>query len=86
MTINFLIIRQYTNAKKLAIETQNRLIASKMFAHIKNNEQDDDIKKSAYPKLISAITDSPYNQNNSDDQANDLIGTLTKYIDKLSKK
>lgn len=76
----FLVVRQYTNAKRLFIETNNRLIASKLFARIRADEEDADIKKVAYEKLISAIVDSPYNQQSSEDSKVAIYNNLLKQL------
>jgi tetratricopeptide (TPR) repeat protein len=88
-TLNFIIIRQYTNAKKLTIETKNRLIANKMFDRLRVTEKDEDIKKLAYPRLIDEIVSSPYNQGNKENSHLDnstLLSTMLALLNKEKDK
>ncbi len=84
IAVYLFILRQYTNAKRLAIETSNRLIASRLFANISfYKEIEEKIKDSLYPPVIKSIIDSPYNQQDSSSD-NSLIQKISEII-KLSQ-
>ncbi len=53
--ITFLVIRQYTNAKQLYIEAQNRLAMVKMLAHINAQKENTENKQYFLPALVEAI-------------------------------
>ncbi len=80
IAVYLFILRQYTNANRLAIETNNRLIASKLFANISFNDK---IEDSLYPPIIKSIIDSPYNQQDSSSD-NSLIQKISEIL-KLSQ-
>ena len=84
ITLNFFVMRQYTNAKRLYLETNNRLIASKLFESVKQ-DKNNTVKEISYKKLIGAIVSSPYNQQNYKNDGGDLEGSLSRLIEKLKK-
>ena len=80
--IIFIIIRQYTSAKRLRIEAENRIAMAKMFEKI--NKKDDKDYKMFLPHIVDAIAYSTI-KTNQDSSIPENINTIKNAIKELTK-
>ena len=76
--ITFIVIRQYTNAKQLNIEAENRLAMAKMFEKVIQEKKDSDYQQ-FLPKIVDAIA---YSTRNTQDDKASFAEIVKSIIDK----
>ena len=78
--------RQYTNAKGLYLETENRLIASKLYERHSRLEQDEAVKVKIQEQLMSKIISSRLDTKNQNGTVEDIpLKELPKIMEVIDK-